>query len=314
MKWQSTLPDVSQWQPESNHNENLSVGLLLTCQAAQNRIIAEAELERGSNVNNFDSGPGVEDIVRQELSKLLPGRYLVDAGVINDRQGRTGGGYDIVIRNALWAPVVKLGATPASRRFHFPIESIYSAIEVKQTLGFQELDKAMEKLVRLSRLTRPHTPYGHITENQHLRHLDRDSCILNPLHTVVLGTRMQDGVSFQDIALRFGEINGLLHRDDMVTQLCLLNHGTASYTVKNRDFGFVEATFMWDREMPLFLGVNNKDESHTFYRCFIQILGHLTRSVLEVHDLHRLYGVSNSANEHFAHDKALYNRNDTRRM
>ena len=52
----------------------------------------------------------------------------------------------------------------------------------------------------------------------------------------------------------------------------------------------------------------------TFYKCFIQMLGHLTRSVLEVHDLHRLYGVSNSENEHFAHDKALYNRNDTRRM
>ena len=46
MEWQVNLPDVNQWQPDSGHEVNLSAGLLLTCQAAQSRIIAEADIER----------------------------------------------------------------------------------------------------------------------------------------------------------------------------------------------------------------------------------------------------------------------------
>ena len=95
--------------------------------------------------------------------------------------------------NLIWAPVVKLWATPDSRRFHYPIESIYSAFEVKQTLGFHELDQAMEKLVKLSRLNRPNNPYGHITENQHITIFDKEGFSLNPLQTVVLGARIQQG-------------------------------------------------------------------------------------------------------------------------
>ena len=120
MKWQENLPDVSKWQPDSGHTENLKDGLLLTCQAAQQRIIAEGDIERRFNIQNYDSGPGLEDIVRQELSKLLPDRYAIDPGIVNDRNGKTAGEADVLIRNNTWAPVVKLGATPHSRRFHFP--------------------------------------------------------------------------------------------------------------------------------------------------------------------------------------------------
>ncbi|MDE2940231.1 MAG: hypothetical protein OXR67_15150 [Chloroflexota bacterium] len=186
MKWQANLPDASTWQPDSGHAENLQNGLLLTCQAAQQRIITEGAIERRFNIHNYDSGPGLEDIVRRELSNLLPDRYAIDPGVVNDRNGKTAGDADVLIRNKTWAPVVKLGATQDSRRFHFPIESIYSAMEVKQTLGFEELDEAMEKLVKVSRLERPDNPYGHITENQHLKLFDQAGQTLNPLHTTVL--------------------------------------------------------------------------------------------------------------------------------
>ena len=101
MNWNEDLPDVDKWQPYSGQGQTLSSGLLLTCQAAQSRIIAEAEIERKFNIHNFDSGPGVEDIVRQELSKLLPSRYLIDNGVVNDQQGRTAGDCDVVIRDPI---------------------------------------------------------------------------------------------------------------------------------------------------------------------------------------------------------------------
>ena len=259
------------------------------------------------NVYNFDSGPGVEDIVRQEFSKILPNRYSVDSGVVNDRDGRTAGDYDILIRNELWAPVVKLGATPDSRRFHFPVEAIYAAIEVKQTLGFAELDDAMEKLVKIARLNRPANPYGHITENQHLRQLDQDDHILNPLHTTVLGTRIQSGIAFRELAMRFGRINASLSRDEMVTELCVLGHGVALYMLSDGNSGYREATFMYDRKEQLVMGIYEQEPDNAFHILFVHLLGHLTRSVLEVHDLHRRYGVFDPTSDLIQWNDARFN-------
>ena len=216
MNWKDNLPDVGEWQPQSEKSKTLSAALEMTCQAVQSRIINEADIEEGFRINNFDVGPGLEDIVRQELSKLLPSRYSVDAGVVNDKDGKTAGDCDVLITNRIWASVVKLGATPESRRVHFPIEGIYSVVEVKRTLGFEDLDEAMKKLVTVSRLTRPKQSYGHITENQHIRNLDIEGYILNPLWTTVLATRLKKGVEFRDVVRRFGQINARLNRDEMV--------------------------------------------------------------------------------------------------
>ncbi|MDE2704941.1 MAG: hypothetical protein OXI35_07720, partial [Gemmatimonadota bacterium] len=140
MTWKDDLPDIDKWQPISDKSKTLSAGLEITCQAAQRRIVNEADIEERFNINNYDAGPGLEDIVRQEISTLLPNRYSVDAGVVNDQNGKTAGDCDVLITNRMWAPVVKLGATPGSRRVHFPIEGIYSVVEVKRTLGFEDLN------------------------------------------------------------------------------------------------------------------------------------------------------------------------------
>ena len=307
MKWNENLPDVNKWQPSSAHHETLSAGLLLTCQAAQARIVAEAVIERGFNIHNFDSGPGVEDIVRRELAKLLPSRYAIDPGVVNDRDGKTAGEFDILMRDRTWSPAIKLGATPSSRRYHFAIESIYSAIEVKQTLGFHQLDEAMEKLVKLARLNRPDNPFGHITENQHLQRFDKEGWILNPLHTTVFATNVQSGVRFQDLAFRFGQINYQLGRRDMVTVLCVLGHGSAWYSVKGG--GTINASFMSDRHDNLQLSVHNNDDDqmNTFYRLYVHLSGHLYRSVLATTGITDGYGQSPPEYWNYPYDGARYN-------
>ena len=307
-EWKENLPDVNKWQPNTARNETLSAGLLLTCQAAQARIVSEAGIERRFNIHNFDSGSGVEDIVRQEFSKLLPNRYAINAGVVNDRDGNTAGEFDILIRDCMWSPAVKLGATPSSRRFHFAIESIYSAIEVKQTLGFTELDAAMEKLVKLARLTRADNPYGHITENQHIPMFDRAGSILNPLHTTVFATDVQPGIQFQDLAFRFGQINAQLSRRDMVTVLCVLGHGSAWYSVKGGTN--MDATFMGDRHDDLQLSVhsNQQDTMNTFYRLYVHLSGHLYRSVLATTNIADGYGRKVSKYWNYPYDGARYNR------
>ena len=219
MNWQDNLPDVKTWQPLSDKTDILSAGLEMTCQAVQSRIINETLIEERFNIRNYDAGSALEDIVRQELTKLLPSRYSVDAGVVNDIHGRTAEDCDVLVTNRIWAPVLKLGATAESRRMHFPVEAVYSIVELKRTLGFDELDQAMEKLVKASRLTRPPQNYGHITENQNFPQLDREGYILNPLRTTVIATKLKDGVQFREIVRRFGMINSHLNRDEMVTDL-----------------------------------------------------------------------------------------------
>ena len=127
MNYDDNLPDVSSWQPRSKNNDTLKNALEITCQVAQNRITSRSRAEARFNIDNYDSGSGVEGIVREELANLLPERYSVEAGVVNDRHGNTAEDCDLIIRDRIWSPVIKLGATSGSRRFHFPIGGVYSA-------------------------------------------------------------------------------------------------------------------------------------------------------------------------------------------
>ena len=306
MNWKDSLPDVGKWKPQSEKSKTLSAGLELTCQAVQSRIVNEANIEERFSINNYDVGPGLEDIVRQELSKLLPERYAVDAGVVNDQNGGTADDCDVLITNRIWSPVVKLGATPGSRRVHFPIEGIYSVIEVKRTLGFKELDEAMEKLVKVSRLFRPKQSYGHITENQHITNLDKEGFILNPLWTTVLATRLNKGVAFRDVVRRFGQINARLNRDEMVKNLYVLGHGAAWYSPADGSAG--DATFMWDRDKRIQLRVSGQKPENTFHVFFVQLSLHLKRSILRVDEIFTSYGPKElPQSECIPIEKAIYN-------
>ena len=190
MTWTKPIPDVESWQPKLTKDKILRNSLMITCQVAQARIVAGANAEKEFRIQNYDSGLGIEEIVREELARLLSNRYSVSPGVISDREGRTAGDCDLIVRDPNWSPAIKLGATIQSRGFHFPIEGVYAVAEIKQTLGREQLDEAMEKLVKVSRLERPANPYGHITENQHLIDFDREGAILNPLHTTVFATQI----------------------------------------------------------------------------------------------------------------------------
>ncbi|MCY4375699.1 MAG: hypothetical protein OXC31_18215 [Spirochaetaceae bacterium] len=288
MNWNEALPDVNRWRPQSKKRDTLSAALMITCQIAQKRVVARVEAERRFNIQNFDSGSAVEDIVREELTNLLPQRYSVDAGVIDDRNGNNAGDCDMIIRDHAWSPVIKPGATSQSRRFHFPIEAVYASIEIKQTMGYAQLDKAMEKLVALARLDRPDNPYGHITENQHITSLDKPGMILNPLHTTVFAVRLDEGVTFESAVRRFGAINKALGRDDMVTCLCVLDHGNAWYSVATgHPFN---ADFMRDRNQSLVLQLNDHEPDNAFYRWYVLLIGHLTRSVLSLTSIPSDYG------------------------
>jgi hypothetical protein len=107
------------------------------------------------NIDNFDSGLGIEDVIRDEMRKILPARYAIEHGVLIDRNGKTGGDYDLLVFNESWFPRIKAGATESSRRSYYPIEEAYAVGEIKQTLNYSTLDAALQKLIVAHRLHRP---------------------------------------------------------------------------------------------------------------------------------------------------------------
>lgn len=308
MSWSASLPNVEHWQPKDTKDLTLRNSLMMTCQFSQMRIVTRSKAETKFNVQNFDSGPGTEEIIREELARLLPNRYSVTPGLISDSKGRTAGDCDLIVRDPNWSPVIKPGATSESRRLHFPIESIYAVTEIKQSLGRRELDVAMKKLVMVNRLERATNPYGHITENQHIEFLDKPGSILNPLHTTVLATRIPDGSTFDDVVNRFAEINAKLNRKDMVKMLCVLDEGTAWYSVESGTP--FNATYMTDRSVPLILQVNHREPENAFYRYYVETLGHLTRSVLGLHNVPAMYGESPPQRDIKSFPNAVFNAND----
>lgn len=305
MHWNNELPDTDSWMPDADKRETLGNALMVSCQVAQARIVSRADAEIRFNLHNFDAGLSVEDIVREELGGLLPSRYVVSPGVVSDHLGNSAGEQDLVIRDGMWSPVIKPRATSGSRRIHVPIESVYAIAEVKQTLDYDRLDDAMRKLVVASRLARPINPYGHITENQHLPFFDQPGKILNPLHSTVFATRMRDGLEFEDLAQRFGAVNARLKREHMVKMLCVLGAGTAWYSVESgRPYN---ASYMYDRQSPLILQINHREPRNSFYRYVVELIGHLTRSVLGLTGISGAYGAPPPPRDVVQYPHAVYN-------
>lgn len=294
MKKPPPLPDVSTWQPRVDAVDSLSKAFFLRCQASEARICLRAHQEREMAIDNFDSGLGVEDIVREELLKLLPSRYAVKAGVLNDFYGKTGGDYDVVIFNAHWVPEIKSGATAASRRVHLPIEGVYAVGEVKQTLTYASLDAALEKLVIAHRLHRPPTSATRIVENREL-----DSCnhgLTNPLYSFIIATRLEDGLSFEDVIRRFININQSLHRLEIVRTLCVLGVGTIHWVYRNSSGEIKPALLMGtDLHESLMIGLESSERvGSAFYAFARNLMLHLYHSVLAPEDIASKYGPADS--------------------
>ncbi len=284
------LPDVSSWQPRTEAADTLQAGFQKRCTQIEESILVRSRHERSANIDEFDSGIGVEDIVRQELARLCPRRYSIRSGVINDSLGRTAGDFDVVVFNDLWFPVVKAGATENSRRFHYPVEGVYAAIEIKQTLTYKELDRAMEKLVAGHRLERPRTFANRLVENR-----DLDTCfhgLTNPLYSAIMATRLPPQVTFEDLVNRFFDVNKQLRRLEVIRCLCVLGEGCVTWGYYTEECELRPARFMRDDLfhpiVPILHRVPKIESSLYPFAC--DLLMHLYHSVLGAEDIAWIYG------------------------
>lgn len=286
----SSIPDTSGWQPREDAANTLQNAFAKRCLGVERLIRIRSQLERQMNIDNFDAGPGIEDILREELRKLCPSRYSIDYGVINDSRGQTGGDLDLIVFNGLWFPQVKAGATPYSRRAHYPIEGIYAVGEIKQTLDPESLDASMKKLVTCHRLGRPIIPGSRIVENREITR--RSSGISNPLYSFIIATELGQGIDLDEIAKRFFDINKTLKRLEIVRCLCVLGHGTIIWGIKDIQInGIAPALFMGDLNEPICPIMQRfPNVESALYPLILNLLLHLFHSVLAPEDFAANYG------------------------
>lgn len=275
--------------------ETLSKAFYLRCEQSEKSILERVQSEIEFNVDNYDSGPGVEDIIRDTLSELLPRRYCIAAGSINDCMGRTSGDSEIVVFNDIWFPKVKSGATPNSRRCCFPIEGVYANIEVKQTLSEKTLDLASEKLVSSNRLFRPSISNDYVTENRVFG--APTPFLANPLFTAIIATRREKSFSINDAITRFIRINQKLKRTEMIQFLCVLGEFACFWGYASEKGQMRPATFQGeDLESTLYAAIAKKSSKQCpLYYLISQLYAHCERSILTPQSLEVAYGIGTNS-------------------
>lgn len=225
---------VAKWQPKSAPDTFLQA-FQSRCKYEEDLLLARAQFELETRLHNFSSGPPIEALVRDFFRRILPGRYAVDCGHVMDLNGRTAGECDIVIHNDTWFPSIRARVSEDDRYYILGAESVYAALEVKQTLDLSTLEQAMEKLVICSRLGRERRSFAAtVAEN---RYMDRsDATVGNPLFTGIVAVRLGNCTQ-QELIERFVEINRLLDRDEMVRSICVLGEWTSLWGYRSRRSG-----------------------------------------------------------------------------
>lgn len=293
-QWDPPLADPSDaaWSPRPLPTDTTRRAFFERCLGAERMLILRAELERQMNIDNFDAGPALEDLVREELAGILPRRYSVRAGVVTDAVGMTAGDCDVVVFNDVWFPAIKAGATPKSRRWHFPIEGVYAVLEVKQSLTHASLDEGMRKVVTASRLSRDPSPSrSAFVENRVASTEPEDT----QLYTAVVAAGLGGGLTMDDAVHRFVAINGQLERPHVVNALCVLGEGFACWGFRDQDGLNAAQHSDADRNLALSPIYVRRPQSAAapvsfFYEFATNLLGHLTGMTLHAHGIAVKYG------------------------
>ncbi|MBL7558994.1 hypothetical protein JAO71_04180 [Olleya sp. YSTF-M6] len=301
MKWNDSLPNPDDWKPRIKKADSLQEAFYKKCSHIEKLIKIRAKLEAELDIDNYDSGPGIEDIIRNELIKIIPKRYAISKGVVNDSKGRTVGDCDLIIMNDTWFSAIKEGATKESRRYHFPIESIYSIIEVKKTLSYKSLDEALKKLVICKRLEREKVYEWNITENSHRKDKTYET-YRNELFTGIIATELQEGITIDDIFKRFKQISKQIPKEDRIDSICVLGEGVSTWGFKPvkerykniRENGIRTTPIYIDEinELELYRYLTDEDGSSLVH--FISnLLARMHHNILEAHYFWSKYGIKN---------------------
>lgn len=292
-------PTTDAWFPKPLPRDALKQAFYERCLGAEQLLLLRAALERRMNIQNFDSGPGFEDLVRDELSRILPDRYSVHPGVVSNSDGLSAGECDVVLYNSTWFSAIKAGATEASRRWHYPVEGVYGVLEVKQSLTDDVLEKGLQKLVQFSRLEGRNPP-------SRTRFVENRSSLMpdEPVrpYTALVAGGLGEKQDLEELAHRFIAINGQLPREHIVNALAVLGQGFICWGFQDEDDDRPQVAVHSNIDdhlslFPLFVRAEGEDDTRfsAFYELVTNMMGHLTSTVLLAAGMGALYGAPQRA-------------------
>jgi len=120
---------------------------------ASRQLRAGVESARVLGSHKYEKGMRIELVLIEFLRDTLPGRYGVTRGEVVDSTGQVARQCDVIIYDALHAPVLNQSETSCI----LPAESVYAVIEVKPLLTRENLRKAVRALHSVKSLDRSAT-------------------------------------------------------------------------------------------------------------------------------------------------------------
>ncbi|MFG3603757.1 DUF6602 domain-containing protein [Micromonospora chersina] len=105
------------------------------------RLQAEVGIFNDLITHQGEKGRANELSLAQMISRLIPQRYAVGSGVLIDSQDSSSSQTDIVIFNQTDEPALLAQSTQVL----FPIENVALCVEVKTTVGKEEIEDALSK-------------------------------------------------------------------------------------------------------------------------------------------------------------------------
>lgn len=123
----------------------------------QNKLVASLGLSIVHDDPNA-KGDNSEISWREMLSKHLPSRYKVDAGIVIDNKGNQSDSIDIIIYDSFYSPYV----FNENGVLYVPAESVYAVIECKQDLDKGHINYSANKAASVRKLERTSLPITQI--------------------------------------------------------------------------------------------------------------------------------------------------------
>lgn len=117
-------------------------------QVAGRQLQAEFREIKDSNPHAGDSGAEAEEILKKFLRDRLPRRFAIESGIVLGGQGQVSRQTDLIVYDALSAPVYRKGP----RTHIVPRDNVAAVIEVKSKLSKEQLGDAVEKIARIKRM------------------------------------------------------------------------------------------------------------------------------------------------------------------
>ncbi|MBM4031858.1 MAG: hypothetical protein FJ291_08750 [Planctomycetes bacterium] len=194
--------------------------------ALSREMRARFEAARVGGKHSIEKGMRVEQVLRDFLVAHLPARYGVSRGEIAAHNGQLSHQVDIVIYDALDAPLLSHTDTSTI----FPAEAVYAAIEVKRVIQRSDIDVIVENIASVKALPRSAIVREH--EGHRLRSIHRENPAIFGAAFAFGGGKIK-----QTLVPRLHRDHSRIPRSQWTDCICILDKGLIYHFARDEESG-----------------------------------------------------------------------------